>query len=108
LTRVAAIRYVLGTDPGSALPQLLDADTLPQVYGGALPFTFEDDPILDDPAREFLESYMIPREPISFVDGKVILSDGVTEPPHLLNGNVEASTLDRHRSTHKASSLLLV
>lgn len=70
----------------------MDADTLPQVYGGALPFTFEDDPILDHPARELLGSDKIPRGPISFVDGKVILSDGITEPPHLLNGNVETST----------------
>jgi hypothetical protein len=69
----------------------MDADTLPQVYGGALPFTFEDDPILDDPARELLGSDKILRGPISFVDSKVILPDRVTEPPHLLNGNERRS-----------------
>jgi hypothetical protein len=69
----------------------MDADTLPQVYGGALPFTFEDDPILDHPARELLGSDKIPRGPVSFVDDKVILSDRVIEQPHLLNGNVETS-----------------
>jgi hypothetical protein len=68
----------------------MDADALPQVYGGALPFTFEDDPILDDPARELLGSDKIPRGPISFVGGRAILPDGLTKPPHLQNGNVEA------------------
>jgi hypothetical protein len=70
----------------------MDADTLLQVYGGTLPFTFEDDPILDDPARELLGSDNIPRGPISFVDGKVIVPDGFTKPPHLQNGYVEANT----------------
>jgi hypothetical protein len=70
----------------------MDADTLPQVYGGALPFTFEDDPILDDPARQLLGSDKIPRGPIAFIDRKVVLPDNSTKPPLLQNGNVEAGS----------------
>src|SRR5258708_34906939 len=43
----------------------MEADSLPQVYGGTLPFTFEDEPILDDPARELLGSTKIPRDQLS-------------------------------------------
>ncbi|KAH9960087.1 CRAL-TRIO domain-containing protein, partial [Russula dissimulans] len=64
--------HVLGTDPGPTLLQFIDADSLPQVYGGTLPFTFEDDPILDEPARQLLRSDEIPRGPIIFVDGEVV------------------------------------
>ncbi|KAF8477977.1 CRAL-TRIO domain-containing protein, partial [Russula ochroleuca] len=68
--------HVLGANPGPALLELMDADSLPQVYGGTLPFTFEDDPILDDPARKLLGSTNIPRGPIVFVDGKVVRPEG--------------------------------
>jgi len=56
----------------------MDADSLPQVYGGALPFKFEDEPILDDPARQLLGSTKIPRGPIVFVDGEVARPEDVT------------------------------
>ena len=59
----------------------MDADSLPQVYGGTLPFTFEDEPILDDPARNLLGSTEIPRGPIIFVDGKVVRPKGFSELP---------------------------
>jgi hypothetical protein len=59
----------------------MDADSIPQVYGGTLPFAFEDDPILDDPASKLLGSSEIPRGPIIFVDGKVVRPEGFTEPP---------------------------
>jgi len=80
--------HVLGTDPGPTLLQFIDADSLPQVYGGTLPFTFEDDPILDEPARQLLRSDEIPRGPIIFVDGKVVRPEGFIEPPQSQNGNV--------------------
>jgi hypothetical protein len=56
----------------------MNADSLPQVYGGTLPFKFEDEPILDDPARKLLASSKIPRGPIIFVDGKVVQPEGLT------------------------------
>jgi hypothetical protein len=56
----------------------MDAGSLPQVYGGALPFTFEDEPILDDPARKLLGSTKIPRGPIVFMDGEVVRPEDVT------------------------------
>ena len=56
----------------------MDADSLPQAYGGALPFTFEDEPILDDPARNLLGTTKILRGPIVFVDGKVVRPEELT------------------------------
>ncbi|KAH9973921.1 CRAL/TRIO domain-containing protein [Russula compacta] len=84
--------HILGADPGQALLGFIDADSLPQVYGGTLPFTFEDEPILDQPARKLLGSDKLPRGPIIFVDGKVARPEGFTEPPHLQNGNIEANS----------------
>ncbi|KAH8979901.1 CRAL-TRIO domain-containing protein [Lactarius akahatsu] len=84
--------HVLGADPGPVLLQLMDADSLPQVYGGTLPFTFEDEPVLDTPARELLGSDEIPRGPIVFVDGKVARPEGCPEPRYAPNGSAETST----------------
>ena len=50
----------------------MDADSLPEVYGGRLPFKFEDEPVLDTAARELLGSDEIPHGPLVFVDGKII------------------------------------
>lgn len=75
--------HVLGANPGPALLELMDADSLPQVYGGTLPFTFEDDPILDDPARNLLGATSIPRGPIIFVNGKVVRPEGFIGLPNL-------------------------
>ncbi|KAI0274283.1 CRAL-TRIO domain-containing protein [Russula aff. rugulosa BPL654] len=83
--------HVLGADPGPALLELMDADSLPQVYGGVLPFTFEDEPILDDPARKLLGSTKIPRGPIVFVGGKVVRPEDVTISPSSQNGSIDAS-----------------
>jgi hypothetical protein len=69
----------------------MDADSLPQVYGGALPFIFEDEPILDDPARSLLGLTKIPPGPIVFVDGKVVRPEDVTIPPNSQNGHIDAS-----------------
>jgi hypothetical protein len=70
----------------------MDADSLPQVYGGVLPFTFEDEPILDDPARKLLGSTKIPRGPIVFVGGKIVRPEDVTISPSSQNGSIDAST----------------
>ncbi|KAN0118395.1 CRAL-TRIO domain containing protein [Russula decolorans] len=83
--------HVLGANPGPALLELMDTDSLPQVYGGALPFTFEDEPILDDPARNLLGSNKIPPGPIIFVDGKVVRPEDVTISPNSQNGAIDAS-----------------
>jgi hypothetical protein len=69
----------------------MDPDSLPQVYGGALPFTFEDEPILDDPARNLLGLTNIPRGPIVFLDGKVVRPDDVTISPNSQNGAIDAT-----------------
>ncbi|KAF8272637.1 CRAL-TRIO domain-containing protein [Lactarius quietus] len=81
--------HVLGADPGPVLLRLMDADSLPQVYGGTLPFTFEDEPVLDTPARELLGSDEIPHGPLVFVDGKVVRPEGYPGPLHAPNGNAE-------------------
>ena len=69
----------------------MDADSLPQVYGGALPFTFEDEPILDDPARNLLGSTKIPPGPIVFVDGKVVRPEDIAISPNSQNGVIDTS-----------------
>jgi hypothetical protein len=69
----------------------MDPDSLPQVYGGALSFTFEDEPILDDPARNLLGSTNIPPGPIVFLDGKVVRPDDVTISPNSQNGAIDAT-----------------
>ena len=69
----------------------MDADSLPQVYGGALPFTFEDEPILDDPARNLLGSTKIPPGPIVFVDGNVVRPEDITISPNSQNEVIDTS-----------------
>ncbi|KAI0292380.1 CRAL/TRIO domain-containing protein [Russula brevipes] len=73
--------HVLGPDSRESLLELIDADSLPQLYGGMLPFTFEDEPVLDGPARELLGSDKIPRGSVTFVNGKVLKLEGFTEHP---------------------------
>jgi len=68
----------------------MDADSLPQVYGGALPFTFEDEPILDGPARNLLGSTKIPPGPIVFVDRKVVRPEDLTISPTSQNETIDA------------------
>ena len=69
----------------------MDAGSLPQVYGGALPFTFEDEPILDDPARNLLGSTKIPPGPIVFVGGNVVRPEDLTVSSNSQNGAIDAS-----------------
>lgn len=62
--------YVLGKDPGSTLRTLIDAKDLPKPYGGELEWKYEDEPSLDDAAKEAIGE--MPKGPAIFLDGKVI------------------------------------
>ncbi|KAA1473730.1 CRAL/TRIO domain-containing protein [Dentipellis sp. KUC8613] len=62
---------VLGRNPGEQLRTFIEPHNLPKAYGGELEFAFEDEPVLDEPAREALGGEM-PKGPIVFVDGKAV------------------------------------
>ncbi|EIM85828.1 CRAL/TRIO domain-containing protein [Stereum hirsutum FP-91666 SS1] len=62
--------HVLGKDPGPVLRTLIDTENLPKAYGGTLDFEFDDDPNLDDDAKNLLGEY--PQGPIIFVNGKAV------------------------------------
>ena len=70
----------------------MDADSLPQVYGGTLAFSFEDEPVLDTPARELLGSDEIPHGPLVFVGGKAVRPEGHPGPQSAPNVYAETST----------------
>jgi hypothetical protein len=59
----------------------MDVDMLPQVYRGTLTFTFEDEPILDDPVHNLIGSTKIPPGPIVFVDSKVVWPEDIITSP---------------------------
>ncbi|KAG7088632.1 hypothetical protein E1B28_012604 [Marasmius oreades] len=61
--------HVLGTDPGPVLRSLIDPADLPVVYGGVLDWQFENEPNMDDPAKQVIQS--MPRGPAMFLDGNV-------------------------------------
>ncbi|KAF9267599.1 CRAL/TRIO domain-containing protein [Marasmius fiardii PR-910] len=61
--------HVLGTDPGPVLRGLINPVHLPAVYGGELDWQFENEPSLDDPAKQAIHS--MPKGPSIFVDGNV-------------------------------------
>ena len=62
--------YVLGKDPGPTLRSLIDPKDLPKPYGGELDWTYEHEPVLDEPAREAIGC--TPKGPAVFVDGKIV------------------------------------
>jgi hypothetical protein len=62
--------FVLGKDPGSTLRNLIDAKDLPKPYGGELDWKYEDEPLLDDVAREVISE--TPKGPAVFIDGKAV------------------------------------
>ncbi|KDQ62263.1 hypothetical protein JAAARDRAFT_30157 [Jaapia argillacea MUCL 33604] len=64
--------HVLGSDPGSTLRDLIDPEDLPKVYGGKLDFKFEDEPNLDDHAKEALGGDQVPKGPVLFINGRVV------------------------------------
>jgi len=61
--------YVLGQDPGTALREFIDLEDLPKNFGGELDWKFEDEPLLDEDAKQVLGE--LPKGPFTFVDGKV-------------------------------------
>ena len=71
--------HVLGKDPGPTLCKLIDPKDLPKVYGGELDWKFEDEPALDDAAKEVLGE--MPKGPVVFVDGKVVRPPPVRKIP---------------------------
>ena len=62
--------HVLDSNPGPTLLTMIDAENLPKIYGGELPFTFADEPILDAPAREALGQDTVPAGPVVFNGGE--------------------------------------
>jgi len=62
--------HVLGKDPGSALRELIHARDLPIVYGGELPWKYEDEPMLDEDTKQLIGE--LPRGPVIFVEGKIM------------------------------------
>lgn len=49
--------------------EFIDDRDLPKVYGGQLDWRFEDEPILDDAARELIGE--IPKGPVVFENNRV-------------------------------------
>ncbi|KAF9555314.1 CRAL/TRIO domain-containing protein [Agrocybe pediades] len=62
--------HVLGRDPGTALCELIDVKDLPSVYGGQLPWKYEDEPLLDEDTKLAVTEF--PKGVAVFIDGKVI------------------------------------
>ncbi|KAI0078216.1 CRAL/TRIO domain-containing protein [Panus rudis PR-1116 ss-1] len=62
--------HILGKDPGPTLRTLIEPSDLPKSYGGELDWKFEDEPALDDAAREMIGE--MPKGPVVFEDGKVV------------------------------------
>ncbi|KIM42946.1 hypothetical protein M413DRAFT_392210 [Hebeloma cylindrosporum] len=61
---------VLSKDPGSTLAELIHLHDLPVSYGGQLEWKFEDEPLLDDDAKEVLGT--MPKGPVVFKNGSVV------------------------------------
>lgn len=79
--------YVLGSDPGPTLRNIIDAKNLPKPYGGALDWKFEDEPNLDDEAKNAIGQDTMVKGPALFVDGKVARPQPVGEAMPAANGN---------------------
>jgi hypothetical protein len=65
--------HVLGNTPGETLRNLIDSKDLPKAYGGELDWKFEDEPNLDEDARNCIGN--MPKGPALFVDGAVVRPD---------------------------------
>ena len=64
--------HVLGRDPGPELRKFIDNENIPKVYGGGLDFKFEDEPNLDQAAKDVVGE--VPKGPLVFRDGAVVKS----------------------------------
>jgi len=61
---------VLGQNPGPELRKFIDNENIPKAYGGELDFNFEDEPNLDQDAKDLIEE--MPKGPVIFQDGVVV------------------------------------
>jgi hypothetical protein len=61
---------VLSKDPGSRLSEFIYLHDLPASYGGQLEWKFEDEPHLDDDAKQTLGE--MPKGPVVFKNGNVV------------------------------------
>ena len=68
---------MLGKDPGPTLRGIIEPQNLPRAYGGELEWVFEDEPALDEPAKELVDA--VPKGPILFVDGKAVRPEVLPE-----------------------------
>lgn len=64
--------HVLGKNPGDFLRHLIAAEDLPAVYGGDLPWVFEDEPCLDSEALKVVK--VMPKGPAAFVEGQGVIT----------------------------------
>ncbi|KAF8904093.1 CRAL/TRIO domain-containing protein [Gymnopilus junonius] len=62
--------HVLGRDPGASLRELIHAHDLPIVYGGELPWKYEDEPMHDEDTKQLIDE--LPKGPAVFVEGKIV------------------------------------
>lgn len=62
--------HVLGQNPGPELRKFIDNENIPKAYGGELDFNFEDEPNLDQDAKDLIEE--MPKGPVIFQDGVVV------------------------------------
>ena len=61
---------MLGRDPGPELRKFIDNENIPKAYGGQLEFKFEDEPNLDQAAKDVIGE--VPKGPVIFWDGAVV------------------------------------
>ena len=61
---------MLGRDPGPELRKFIDNENIPKAYGGQLEFKFEDEPNLDQAAKDAIGE--VPKGPVIFWDGAVV------------------------------------
>lgn len=64
--------HVLGKNPGDFLRQLIATEDLPAVYGGELPWVFEDEPCLDSESLRVVK--VMPKGPAAFVEGQGVVT----------------------------------
>lgn len=63
---------MLGRNPGPELRKFIDNENIPKAYGGELVFKFEDEPNLDQAAKDAIGSDGMPQGPVIFRDGVVV------------------------------------
>ncbi|KAI0770450.1 CRAL/TRIO domain-containing protein [Fomes fomentarius] len=70
--------YILGKDPGPTLRTLIEPQDLPKAYGGALDWSFQDEPALDDAAKAAIGE--MPKGPVLWVDGQIFRPSPPSDP----------------------------